>query len=66
MWFLLTLIKMTTEAASISSDRLKEIVSNNQWVIDSSELEYTLKLGSGSSGKVYKGMYLSFHTSHAP
>jgi len=42
---------------SISSDRLKEIVSNNQWVVDASELEYTLKLGSGSSGKVYKGIY---------
>eukprot|EP00026_Physarum_polycephalum_P002606 Phypoly_transcript_02613.p1 GENE.Phypoly_transcript_02613~~Phypoly_transcript_02613.p1 ORF type:complete len:724 (+),score=92.05 Phypoly_transcript_02613:248-2419(+) len=50
---------------SISSDAVKKTLSNlehiktnpNQWVIDSSELEYTLKLGSGSSGKVYKGIY---------
>jgi len=29
----------------------------DQWVIDPGDLEYTLKLGSGSSGKVYKGLY---------
>jgi hypothetical protein len=51
--------------SSISSDTLKETLSTlehiklttDQWVIDASELEYTLKLGSGSSGKVYKGIY---------
>ncbi|EAL68440.1 ankyrin repeat-containing protein [Dictyostelium discoideum AX4] len=43
---------------SISSDDLKESLTNlEHWVIDHSELEYTLKLGSGSSGKVYKGLY---------
>lgn len=30
--------------------------TTDQW-IDPSELEYTLKLGAGSSGKVYKGLY---------
>lgn len=50
---------------SISSDELRETLSSlehvtiraDQWVIDPTELEYTLKLGSGSSGKVYKGLY---------
>ncbi|KYQ90942.1 ankyrin repeat-containing protein [Tieghemostelium lacteum] len=43
---------------SISSDDLKESIGNlEHWVIDHSDLEYTLKLGSGSSGKVYKGIY---------
>eukprot|EP01133_Synstelium_polycarpum_P012204 gene12204-14286_t len=49
---------------SISSDELKEtlsalegISSSVGYVIDNSEVEYTLKLGSGSSGKVYKGIY---------
>jgi hypothetical protein len=50
---------------SFSSDAVKKTLSNlehikitpGQWVIDASELEYTLKLGSGSSGKVYKGIY---------
>lgn len=50
---------------SISSDELRETLSSlehitlkaDQWVIDPAELEYTLKLGAGSSGKVYKGLY---------
>lgn len=50
---------------SLNPDQVKQTLSSlehikiapNQWVIDSSELEYTLKLGSGSSGKVYKGLY---------
>eukprot|EP01111_Echinosteliopsis_oligospora_P019348 TRINITY_DN933_c0_g1_i1.p1 TRINITY_DN933_c0_g1~~TRINITY_DN933_c0_g1_i1.p1 ORF type:complete len:381 (-),score=91.57 TRINITY_DN933_c0_g1_i1:479-1621(-) len=33
------------------------IMTKDQWMIDTSELEYTLKLGAGSSGKVYKGLY---------
>jgi len=28
-----------------------------QWVVNHAEIEYTQKLGSGSSGKVYKGIY---------
>ncbi|KAF2070487.1 hypothetical protein CYY_008198 [Polysphondylium violaceum] len=43
---------------SISSDDLKISLTNlEHWVIDPNEVEYTLKLGSGSSGKVYKGLY---------
>jgi len=41
---------------SISSDDLKDSVLDH-WVINPNDLEYTLKLGSGSSGKVYKGLY---------
>lgn len=37
-------------------ESLKETLTD-KWVIDALELEYTLKLGSGSSGKVYKGIY---------
>jgi len=52
-------------STSISSNELKETLSSlehvsinpDQWIIDPSELEYTLKLGAGSSGKVYKGLF---------
>jgi hypothetical protein len=55
----------TDSTGSFSSSTLKETLSTlehiklttDQWVIDASELEYTLKLGAGSSGKVYKGIY---------
>lgn len=30
---------------------------NGNWEIEGSELEYTKKLGSGASGKVYRGLY---------
>eukprot|EP01112_Ceratiomyxa_fruticulosa_P004101 TRINITY_DN1445_c0_g1_i1.p1 TRINITY_DN1445_c0_g1~~TRINITY_DN1445_c0_g1_i1.p1 ORF type:complete len:727 (+),score=136.48 TRINITY_DN1445_c0_g1_i1:310-2490(+) len=54
-------------SSSFSSDDIKETlaylsvngggVGMTEWVIDHSKLEYTLKLGAGSSGKVYKGLY---------
>ncbi len=48
----------------ISGKLLEELsavkVSGDQR-LNSAELEYTLKLGAGASGKVYKGMYLIVH-----
>eukprot|EP01132_Coremiostelium_polycephalum_P004253 gene4253-5323_t len=42
-------------------DLLKELenmdIKNGKWIIPQSELEYTDKIGSGISGKVYKGLY---------
>ena len=34
---------------------------NQDWVLDGKELEYLKKLGSGTSGDVYKGLYRSKH-----
>lgn len=31
-------------------------IGYGEWEIDSSDLEYTKKLGTGASGKVYKGL----------
>ncbi|EFA84536.1 hypothetical protein PPL_01525 [Heterostelium album PN500] len=42
-------------------DLLKELenmdIKNGKWIISQHELEYTDKIGSGVSGKVYKGLY---------
>ncbi|KYQ92009.1 ankyrin repeat-containing protein [Tieghemostelium lacteum] len=42
-------------------DLLKELenmdVKNGKWIISQQDLEYTDKIGSGISGKVYKGLY---------
>eukprot|EP01133_Synstelium_polycarpum_P005691 gene5691-6575_t len=42
-------------------DLLKELenmdIKNGRWIISQHELEYTDKIGSGISGKVYKGLY---------
>jgi hypothetical protein len=33
--------------------------SKGSWILDSGELEFTDKLGTGTSGTVYKGLYKS-------
>jgi hypothetical protein len=56
---------MDKESVDELSKELSEIVRHNaengntydQWLIKESELEYTKKLGSGTSAKVYKGLF---------
>ncbi|KAF2076187.1 hypothetical protein CYY_002487 [Polysphondylium violaceum] len=44
-----------------AKDLLKELenmdIKNGKWIISETDLEYTDKIGSGGSGKVYKGLY---------
>ncbi|EGC39321.1 hypothetical protein DICPUDRAFT_16456, partial [Dictyostelium purpureum] len=48
----------TTTTTTSGAGTLNETLTNlEHWVIDHQDLEYTLKLGSGSSGKVFKGLY---------
>jgi len=37
--------------------RLKYINKSGSWILHNSELEFAMKLGSGTSGTVYKGLY---------
>ncbi len=37
--------------------RLKYINKSGTWILHNSELEFLVKLGSGTSGTVYKGLY---------
>eukprot|EP01114_Cavostelium_apophysatum_P012739 TRINITY_DN291_c1_g1_i1.p1 TRINITY_DN291_c1_g1~~TRINITY_DN291_c1_g1_i1.p1 ORF type:complete len:760 (+),score=216.65 TRINITY_DN291_c1_g1_i1:90-2369(+) len=37
--------------------RLKYINKSGTWILHNSELEFAMKLGSGTSGTVYKGLY---------
>lgn len=38
-------------------EQLKYINKSGTWILHNSELEFTVKLGSGASGTVYKGLY---------
>mgnify|MGYP002480207374 CR=1 FL=1 len=48
-----------TKAEQLKEEIVKE--DSKDWVLDGKELEYLKRLGSGTSGDVYKGLYKGKH-----
>jgi len=46
-----------SEALELELGRMKYINNTGSWILHNADIEFTVKLGSGASGTVYKGLY---------